>query len=904
MNSDQKSLTQGWAAIAQGCQDALGWVDAVRSGSRRLDNEADKLNLSLLRTRNQANSLTLVARTPMTVGFFGISQAGKSYLISALAAGSNGSLEALYGERRVDFIKEVNPVGGGKEATGLVTRFTRQAPAAPAGYPVPLRLFSEIDLAKILANAWFNDFNHEQLSFQLDEARVEERLRPFLQRATQAKSYNGVSQEDVVALWDYLNASFRKSVEKLEHAYWPQVLKIAPALSPGERAELFSLLWGELPALTETYRSLANVLTKLNHARTVFAPLETLIDHSNGSIMNVDSLNRLGSSQDRHVELRYWKEEQQIGSASLTQAELAALTTELIFPLAEVEADGVVEQVDLLDFPGYRGRLKITALEEAGREGLNPICQLLLRGKVAYLFERYTDNQEMNALVVCASSAKQSDVADVGPVLNRWVEKTQGKSAEERQGRNPGLFWAITMCDMRINSSLQLTTEQLKEGWEGMLHMTLLERFAQYDWLQQWAPGKAFNNCFLVRKPGLDNPFIDLKDGTDQERNKEACITERYRQKLDEMGSTFISAKNVLQHVTEPSIAWHAMLELNDGGMGRLTKALRGVAHLEFKLARLQQQLEQCREETGDRRLGRWYEKDGDGQLVKKQAIAKELWQGLSACSHSMGELINRLDLPTQELNNIYLSIRDRNPEPSSDGDSLAANAFTASPFGSNPFGNNPFGSDPFAAAPAEIAVVDAPASTAQERVGQDDDFAHQAFKAWVAHLRELPQQAPQWRQLGMNSELINHLSEELITAATRLDLEGTLKRALAGQEQAGTRREHLMARQVLRAQLTMRDFIAWFGYLTLPPEKVPNSYVGEKNKVFLRQKPLMNDELPQLAAVAPLPGVSYLGDWLSALMSVVLDNAGHSATRDISVEHNRQLGQIISQLKQENMPC
>ncbi|MGA6507503.1 virulence factor SrfC family protein, partial [Klebsiella sp. K769] len=180
----------------------------------------------------------------------------------------------------------------------------------------------------------------------------------------------------------------------------------------------------------------------------------------------------------------------------------------------------------------------------------------------------------------------------------------------------------------------------------------------------------------------------------------------------------------------------------------------------------------------------------------------------------------------------------------------------------------------------------------------------HQAFKAWVAHLRELPQQAPQWRQLGMNSELINHLSEELITAATRLDLEGTLKRALAGQEQAGTRREHLMARQVLRAQLTMRDFIAWFGYLTLPPEKVPNSYVGEKNKVFLRQKPLMNDELPQLAAVAPQPGVSYLGDWLSALMSVVLDNAGHSATRDISVEHNRQLGQIISQLKQENMPC
>jgi hypothetical protein len=46
------------------------------------------------------------------------------------------------------------------------------------------------------------------------------------------------------------------------------------------------------------------------------------------------------------------------------------------------------------------------------------------------------------------------------------------------------------------------------------------------------------------------------------------------------------------------------------------------------------------------------------------------------------------------------------------------------------------------------------------------------------------------------------------------------------------------------------------------------------------------------------------MGDWLSALMTIVLDNAGHTATRDISFEHNRQLGQIIGQMKQENLPC
>ncbi|MTH46256.1 putative virulence factor [Intestinirhabdus alba] len=904
MNNEQKSLSQGWAAVAQGCLEALDWVDTVRTGSRRLDNEADKLNLNLLRTRNLATSLAQVATTPMTVGFFGISQAGKSYLISALAAGSNGALEANYGSQRVDFIKEVNPVGGGKEATGLVTRFTRQAPDAPAGFPVPLRLFSEIDLAKILANSWFNDFNHEQMSYQLDEPRIEERLRPFLQQTARPKANNGVSSEDVVALWEYLNASFRKSVEKLEHAYWPQVLRLAPTLTPNERAELFSLLWGEQPALTELYRSLANVLTRLDHARLVFAPLEALIDHSGGSIMNVDSINRLGSGQDRGVEVRYWKEAQQCGSATLTQAELAALTTELIFPLAEIPDGSVMEQVDLLDFPGYRGRLKITALEEAGRDGLNPISQLLLRGKVACLFERYTDNQEMNALVVCASSVKQSDVADVGPVLNRWVEKTQGRTATERETSRPGLFWAITMCDMRINNSLKHSESQLKEGWEGMLHMTLLERFAHYDWLQQWAPEQPFRNCFLVRKPGLDNPFLTLENVPGEEKLNEVAFAERYREVLEVMGRTFISGKNVLRHVAEPEAAWRAMLALNDGGISRLTDALRGVAHLDFKLQRLREQLQQCRQKTGDELLGRWYEQDGDGQKAKKQAIAQALWQGLSSGARGMGELLNRLDLPTRELNNIYLSIREQTEETPTVGDAAPEPTLAANPFGDNPFGANPFGDAPFA-----TPDVDAPPTATQpapvpERTGQDDEFAQQAFKAWVSHLRELPLQTASWHQAGLNGELINLLCEELITAATRLDLPGTLRRALAGQEQANTRREQLMARQVLRAQLAIRDFIAWFGYLSLPQEQVPNSYVGNKGKVFAHPAPLINDELPQLPPLASQPGLAWIGDWLSALMSVILDNAGHTATRDISFEHNRQLGQIIGNLKQENTSC
>lgn len=86
---------------------------------------------------------------------------------------------------------------------------------------------------------------------------------------------------------------------------------------------------------------------------------------------------------------------------------------------------------------------------------------------MAYLFERYTDSQEMNGLVVCTSSDKQSDVTSVGPVLTRWIEKTQGATPAERGQRDPGLIWTLTMFDKRIAGALQQTESQLREGGKG-----------------------------------------------------------------------------------------------------------------------------------------------------------------------------------------------------------------------------------------------------------------------------------------------------------------------------------------------------------------------------------------------------------------------------------------------------
>ena len=84
----------------------------------RLDSEADSLILKIRRARNLGRNLAKVALTPMTIGFLG-SQAGKSHLISVLAANTEGRLLTQFGQHSIDFIDHVNPVGTGAEATGV-----------------------------------------------------------------------------------------------------------------------------------------------------------------------------------------------------------------------------------------------------------------------------------------------------------------------------------------------------------------------------------------------------------------------------------------------------------------------------------------------------------------------------------------------------------------------------------------------------------------------------------------------------------------------------------------------------------------------------------------------------------------------------------------------------------------
>ena len=139
------------------------WVERNQGVAPELGEKCADLTVRLERSANLLNySASNVAARP-TIGLFGASQAGKSYLVSTLAAGTSGVLSTHWDGVEVDFIRHVNPSGNNSEATGFATRFTHRASSCPTGFPIELKVLHELELGMILINAFFYDINQSDV---------------------------------------------------------------------------------------------------------------------------------------------------------------------------------------------------------------------------------------------------------------------------------------------------------------------------------------------------------------------------------------------------------------------------------------------------------------------------------------------------------------------------------------------------------------------------------------------------------------------------------------------------------------------------------------------------------------------------------------------------------------------
>ncbi len=875
MQPEDHILANHCQGLQQNTQQALQWINA---NAELLGKEHDSIHAQLRRAGRAFHKCQAAAQRKMCVGVFGESQAGKSYLISALARDAQGTLIANFSGQEHDFISEINPPGG-KESTGLVTRFTTTAPEnTPQGHPIRLRLLTECDIARILANTYYADCDHVE-SPDLEKVLAELAVVESLYNASNAPE---VSSDDVEELREYVvhNFASRPRVQLLQKAYWQRATKLAPGLTLQGRAKLFSIIWDNIPEFTELFENLCGILQNLAYAEEAYCAIEALIPRDY-SIIDVSLLSDLLQKKSNGTDMLTL-----VGNngktAQIPRTLVTALTAEITIPMKE-KPDDFFDHTDLLDFPGYRSREQYSDVRrELQRDGA--LETLFLRGKVAYLFERYCAEKELTSMLLCVGPSNQN-VKDLPRAVQYWIASTHGETPERRAQSNssPALFFILSKMDVEFTKNKG--TPSVSERWTVRFNASLLEPYGQsYDWPTNWDGKKAFNNVFLLRNPNVFNDAIFDYDG-----DKETGIRPDQEKHVEELRQAFLSSPHTKSHVADPETVWNAAMQLNDGGISLLRTALRPLCNPSLKREQIAVTLAQTMEKV-QAVLGPHYKSDDkEEERKRKDALARKLAGILAKIieSQRFGEFLRAFQVLDHDLHALYFKAEQERLHEGESGAAVVGERVVADSLLDDLFD----GPDPDE---SESVQNDAP----QVPMYQDEAsrFTDIVIQFWIEQMRELSANVKAQQYFKFPEREWNQLSHEFILALGRCQVAAKMTEAQRRVSSYGNMaREQLVWKQVSLAADSLNAFVSWLGLDPRFNDQSARTILikGNPIAVFAPPKP---HSLPFLSEDAVPYDRTYYQDWLRAFVHTLQANVDCAEGGSFNREQNTLLGTILQQ--------
>lgn len=513
------------------------------------------------------------------VSVYGPSQVGKSFLASVLVRPSDGYLQidfpAPIGSKT--YIDEINP-GGDQECTGIVTRFTLDECRGDSEFPVYVRLLSEIDLICILVNTYFSEGDQKH-----ETHRHSEEIKDHLNGIKGSAKADHLSAEDFWELEEYLREHF--STYDYVQTILPFIEEIgAKALNsaPEERAHLYAPLWGFHKPFTNLFIRLIQALADLDYSTDAVCEISALIPKSN-SIIDVRLLSEILSEDSAEVKVKV----NNGPVSSITRGLLSGLTAELVLKVSGLPHD-FFNYTDVLDFPGTRNRKpeNLSTIFQSS-ETTDNIHQFFLRGKVAYLFDKYVNAQDINSMLLCIKDSNMEAVGLPG-MVEKWVQNSIGASPMDRQNKDNNLFFVLTYFDKHLTDTAANRNET--DRFTRRINSSVLEMFGNHDntWVKNWNGSQehpqTFKNCFLLRNPGVDQSFFKINAETGVETYNASTDEE---DRLNTIRDMFINTPEVNAHFADPETAWAEVLKPNDGGTSYILQNLANVSRADTKIKQL-----------------------------------------------------------------------------------------------------------------------------------------------------------------------------------------------------------------------------------------------------------------------------------------------------------------------------
>ncbi len=650
--------------------DKAAGFDKDHSGFVKNTNYRSKL----IDIRKELRKLKFATDENCSVAVFGESQVGKSYLVTALLSEPNTPFCVKNGDESYNFKDEINPSERGSqiEATGVVTRFTARNASMPEGY-LRVQLLSLADLILIMAEAYYNQVDRNMRDATETMYSIQSILDSVTTTAENKKPL--LDEVDVANVEEYLRKMRGNNLDTLFSTnYFRFLMSNVRALSEGDIVSLIKMLWNDNADFNDLFDELLAIYRKVDFADELYVEFGAVLK-KNGTLLDVALLDDLRSNRQYTPESFNPEANVKLKSGStlsIAKKYLSALTAEISIPIdtSKVGDRKFLNDLDILDFPGLKP--DNVRKENELKVGKN-LTTVYRRGKVTYLFNKYSSSKRISALLFCHNN-NDSKACTNGPVLKEWVNSNIAATPEERgifvgkTGISP-LFIVNTWFNKDLEYQNETPDSDLDNRWQRRFKLVLYKDVLQAEgysdhWFNKWTESQAgFQNMYMLRDFDYSRQIFDGYDPNSRTPETELHIYASYPDFMDRLKESFVNNDFVKEHFADPIKAWQDSATAGNDGTKAIINGLN-VLSPNVKAARtekfgkdhknLKSQLEIL--------LKQEYHSDDHHERVKKArkdaaTIRREIRKSGEQNPFLWGKLIDELMIPSSKIYNCIFEI-------------------------------------------------------------------------------------------------------------------------------------------------------------------------------------------------------------------------------------------------------
>ena len=614
---------------------------------------------------------------------YGESQVGKSYLISSLLSSPKAPFVITNSGKSYSFIDDINPSGGNNakvESTGVITRFTLQKDVNPMKDYVKIHNLSVVDIILLLTDSYYND-----IKINPDNVLKYDDINKHLEQMSGLWSahkvqHNKIEEDDIKDINDYIRDIIGNAATGVIQSNFCKI--VAPVIqyvAYDKWVDIFSLLWNNNTEISHLFSVLINEYKKLDFNIEVYVPFDAVL-REKGTLLKIDWLDTVcGMKTDTGndvINTDVYDVRGKLIAHDFNKGNLSALIAELTFELPASLAGErkFLEKIDLLDFPGARSREKF---KEADIHTVLP--KVLRRGKVAYLFNKYSRSLKISSVLFCHHNDQKAE-ATIGDTISNWIEDNIGATPEERakmltntNGIAP-LFFIATKFNIdleRTKADNSGNKDRLSAHWN-RFDTVFPEIIKPNRWLDEWATNgnmshvTAFQNIYPLRDfywSGKNGVFDGYSDGIIKSGEKSVHEYSDYPEYFEDLKESFLQNDFVKKHFANPEQTWNDVATINNDGSKAIIRNLDAISDF-LNDARKQKYLAQLLEIKKNmyKALSVYFEpEDNEAKNMKVKQIANDIKRSLTFSVGSQpeifGRIIDSLMVPVGDLRDIAYDI-------------------------------------------------------------------------------------------------------------------------------------------------------------------------------------------------------------------------------------------------------